>query len=140
MKRNTMKKIIILSALTFTLTVFLTGCTKGDLGYDENYWLSKERGVIVYSDYCNYYVVETAYGYTILRAWDSYKPIEGAIVYGNFSNYGTQDFYNRSSRLVFTAEVKEYWLSYNQAQQSIYYYCPYRSGRNNQRCKTVATK
>lgn len=123
-----MKKIMILSAFTFTMSVFFTGCVKGDLGYDENYWLSKEKGVVVYSDYCNYYVVETAYGYTILSAWDSYKPLEGAIVYGNFSNYGTRDFYNRSSNRIFTAEVKEYWLSYYEAQQAIYYYCP--NGKN----------
>jgi hypothetical protein len=36
----------------------ITGCYKRDVrGFDEGYWLSKERGEVVYSDnYCNYYI------------------------------------------------------------------------------------
>ena len=118
-----MKKIFTLSALT-VLTVFFAGCVRENVGFDENYWLSKERGVVVYSDYCEYYVVETSYGYAVMRAPGSYKPYEGATVYGNFSNYGMRDFYNRSSGRIFTSDVTEYWLSYTAAQDAIYYYCP----------------
>ena len=119
-----MKKIFTLSTIAFFITGFFAGCIKENARFDENYWLSKEKGVVVYSDYCDYYVVETANGYAILRAFGNYKPFEGAVVYGNFSYYGIRDFYNRSSLSIFTAEVKEYWLSYNEAQQAIYYYCP----------------
>jgi hypothetical protein len=122
-----MKKIFTLSMVGI-VAIILTGCIKENIGFNENYWLSKERGVVVYSDYCRYYVVHTAYGYTILRAPGNYQPYEGATVYGNFSNYGYRDFYNRSSGFVFSAEVVEYWLTYTQAQMAIYYYCPY--GKN----------
>ena len=123
-----MKNIFTFSLVAIFISVFYTGCIKENTGYDENYWLSQEQGKVVYSDYCDYFVVETAYGYNILRALSSYKPPEGTIVYGNFSNYGVRDFYNRLSRRIFTADVKEYSLSYNGAQQAVYYYCPY--GRN----------
>ena len=123
-----MKKIFTFSAITILMTLLFTGCIKENIGYNENYWLTKEKGEVVYSDNCQYYVIQTAHGYAILKATGSYKPYERAVVYGNFSNYGLRDFYNRSTGRIFTAEVKEYWLSYYEAQQAIYYYCP--SGRN----------
>ena len=132
-----MKKIFTLSAIAIFIAVFFAGCIKENARFDENYWLSKEKGVVVYSDYCDYYVVETANGYAILRAPGSYKPYEGAIVYGNFSNSGIRDFYNRSSRRIFTSDVAEYWLSYYDAQQAIYYYCPNARNKFN---KTPADK
>jgi hypothetical protein len=119
-----MKRIFTLSILTIGLLVFFTGCVRNREYIDESYWLNKERGEVVYSDsYCNYYVVETAYGYTVLRAYDGYKPYEGTTVYGNFSNYGLRDFYNRSSGVIFTSDVKEYWLTYYEAQSAVDYYC-----------------
>lgn len=119
-----MKKMFTLSVLTISLMIFFTGCYKEQFGVNENYWLSKERGVVVYSSpYCSYYVVETANGYTVLRAWGSYKPYENAVVYGNFSNAGTRDMYNYTTGYVFSAEVKDYWLSYANADYEISYYC-----------------
>lgn len=35
-----------------------------------------------------------------------------------------RDLYNYSSRLVFTGTVTDYWLSYNDAQNAMDYYCP----------------
>ena len=72
---------------------------------------------------CPYFVVETDRGYTILRAYNNYKPYEGTVLYGNFSYYGVNDFYNRSNGMLLTAEVKDYWLSYYDAQMAIEYYC-----------------
>jgi hypothetical protein len=123
-----MKKIFTLSLITAIAATIFVGCRQqyGGGVNNDDYWLTKERGEVVYSDpYCSYYVVETAYGYNIIRAMGGYRPFEGAIVYGNFSNYGTRDFYNRSSGIVFTAEVQEYWLSYYDAQDAVNYYCPY---------------
>lgn len=121
-----MKKIFTLSVITAVIAVFLSSCVRESLPYNqEGYWLSKERGEVVYSDsYCDYFVVETYYGYTIIRAYGSYKPFEGSIVYGNFSNTGTRDIYNRSSGVVFTGTVTDYWLSYTEAQYALDYYCP----------------
>jgi len=119
-----MKKIFTLSILTIGILVFFTGCVKNREYIDESYWLSQERGEVVLSDpYCQYFVIETFDGYTVLRSYGGYKPIEGSVVYGNFSNYGTREYYNRSNGVVYTAEVKEYWLSYFEAQDAIDYYC-----------------
>ncbi len=66
-----MKKIFTISAILILGIFFLAGCSKSgtDYGYDENYWLSKERGEVVYSDsYCPFFVVQTYNGYTIVKA------------------------------------------------------------------------
>ena len=127
-----MKRIFTLSALVLTVGIFLASCVKSSYPHDngENYWLSKEQGEVVYSDsYCSYFVVETYYGFNIVRAYGSYKPSEGTIVYGNFSSPGTRDMYNYSSGVVFTGTVTDYWLSYVEAQDALDYYCPY--GKNS---------
>ncbi len=121
-----MKKIFTLSLFVALSAVFLAGCVKDRLPRNnENYWLTRERGEVVYSDsYCNYYVVETYNGYAVVRSYGGYKPFEGSILYGNFSNAGTRDLYNYSSDLVFTGTVTDYWLSYESAQNALDYYCP----------------
>lgn len=127
-----MKKIFTLSALVLSIGIFLGSCVKSTVytGIDERYWLSKERGEVVYSDpYCNYYVVETYYGYTIIRSYGGYKPYEGSFVYGNFSNTGTRDIYNRTTGFIFTGTITDYWLSYQQAQDALDYYCPIYGGK-----------
>lgn len=122
-----MKKIFTLSALVLSISIFLASCVKSTVytGIDESYWLSKERGEVVYSDpYCSYYVVETYYGFNIVQAYGGYKPYEGAMVYGNFSSRGTRDLYNRSTGYIFTGSVTDYWLTYDEAQDALDYYCP----------------
>jgi hypothetical protein len=117
-----MKKIFTLGALTILSAVLLVACTRqrGDYGYDEDYFLSKERGVVVFSDsYCPYYVVETSYGYTVIESISGYTPYEGAIIYGDLSGIGLRDVYNYSSRTVVRADVVDYWLSYYDAQYLI---------------------
>lgn len=125
-----MKKIFTLSVVALFAAIFLQSCVK-DHGYgngngnNEGYWLSKERGYVVYSDsYCNYFVVETDYGYNIVRSYGGYKPFEESIVYGDFSYTGTREMYNRSTGVVFTATVTDYWLTYSEAQDALDYYCP----------------
>src|SRR5687768_9919515 len=119
-----MKKIFTYSILTAFVAVLLTACVQERQDIDENYWLSKDRAYVVYSGTsCPYYVVETDNGYSILKAWNNYKPYEGAVLYGDFDRYGVNDFYDRSSGMIVTAEVKEYWLSYYDAQMAMEYYC-----------------
>ena len=122
-----MKRIFTLSSLIIVAVVFFSGCVKNQLSdNNENYWLSQEKGEVIYSDsYCSYYVVETYNGFNIIRAYGNYKPYEGAILYGNFSNNGTRDFYNYSTGAVFTGTVTDYWLDYYEAQDALDYYCPF---------------
>jgi hypothetical protein len=131
---NVMKRIFTLSALVLAVSLFLGGCVKDSFnnggGFDESYWLAKEKGDVVYSDpYCSYYVVETYYGYNVVRAYGGYKPGEGAVVYGNFSSKGTRDIYNRSSGVIFTGTITDFWLTYTEAQDALDYYCPLGTGK-----------
>lgn len=121
-----MKRTFTLSILATLMAVTFTSCVKETIfNNDEQYWLSKERGEVVYSDtYCNYFVVETYQGFNIIRSYGGYKPFEGSIMYGNFSNMGTRDMYNRSGGVVFTGTVTDYWLTYIEAQDALDYYCP----------------
>lgn len=121
-----MKRIFTLSAIAFSAAIILSSCVRDQVPpNNENYWLSKERGEVVYSDsYCSYYVVETNNGYTVIQAYGTFKPYEGALVYGNFSSRGTKDMFDYSSGYVFTGTVTDYWLSYVEAQDALDYYCP----------------
>ena len=117
-----MKKIFTISAILIVTLSVLAGCSKRgyDSGSDEDYWLSRERGEVVYSDsYCPYYVVETSYGYTIVRSSSNFTPFEGSIVYGEFSRRGYRDFYNRTDGTLVRGEVTDYWLTYGDAQYLI---------------------
>src|SRR5688572_29426185 len=123
-----MKKIFTLTSLAILSAVILASCTRsrGDYGYDEDYWLTKERGVVVFSDsYCPYYVVETAYGYTVIESMSGYTPYEGAIIYGELSGIGLRDLYNYSSQRIVRADVVDYWLSYFDAQNLVDDLCYY---------------
>lgn len=127
-----MKRVFTLSALLLGVAFILGSCIKNSTTheFDESYWLSKERGEVVYSDtYCSYYVVETYYGYNIIQSYGTYKPFEGSIVYGNFSSRGTRDIYNRTTGYIFTGTITDYWLSYAEAQDALDYYCPLVGGK-----------
>ena len=134
-----MKRIFTLSMIVFS-ALLIGGCVKNySSGNDYSYWLSKEKGEVVYSDaYCNYYVVETNYGYNIVQSYNGYRPYEGTLVYGNFSARGTRDFYNYSTDRIFTGVVTDYWLTYQEAQDALDYYCPV--GKNAKREFKTATQ
>lgn len=124
-----MKKIFTLSVLSVITAVLLAGCVKDRSFNNDNYWLSQERGEVVYSDsYCSYFVVETAFGYTIIRATGNFRPYEGSVVYGDFGRTGYRDYYNYSTDVVFSGDAVEVDLSYTDAQYAIDYYCPYGKG------------
>jgi hypothetical protein len=122
-----MKKIFTLAAISLFTILILSACTKRTyIDQDENYWLSKERGEVVYSSpSCSYYVVQTYNGYSVINSADGYRPFEGSILYGNFSNRGLRDIYNYTNDIIVTGDVRDYWLSYGEAQSAVDYYCYY---------------
>ncbi len=122
-----MKKIFTYSMLAVLAAVLFTSCRKDAVVYDDHsYWLSQERGDVVYSsNACGFYVVETNYGYTIIQNLDGLRTYEGDVLYGNFGGYGTRNFYNYSADVVTRGNVVEYDLTYYEAQDAIDYYCPY---------------
>ncbi|MFT4022487.1 MAG: hypothetical protein QM664_01735 [Flavihumibacter sp.] len=107
--------------------VLLTSCHRvvyapGDV-IDEHYWLSRERGVVRYSDdYCRYFTVETYNGFSILKAY-GYAPYSNVVIYGDLSRSGVGTFYNRTEGYLFEAEVKDYWLTYWDAVDGINWFC-----------------
>jgi hypothetical protein len=118
-----MKKIFTISILVAFVALAFTSCTKSV--NDEQYWLSKERGQVVYSSpTCMAYVVETSRGYTIIRSSNvNDRPFNGDIVYGDLSYSGYNSFYNYTDGTVIRGEVVEYWLTYGEAQSALDYYC-----------------
>jgi hypothetical protein len=121
-----MKSISKWFLLSLTGIIFLTGCQKEPLyvNIDENYWLQKEKGYVVYTDFsCDYYIVETQSGYSVIRSFGSPVPFSGDVLYGNFNRWGYIDFYNRSNRQIIRGQVKEYWLSWFAARDMVAYYC-----------------
>jgi len=121
-----MKKIFTYSIAAILLAVLFTGCVKDRVVHDDrSYWLSQERGDVVYSsNSCGVYVVETNYGYTIIQNLDGLRTYEGDAMYGNFGGYGTRDFFNYTANTITRGNVLEYDLSYNAALDAIDYYCP----------------
>ena len=117
---NTMKKFFTISALLILSAVIVVGCSKRDYSYDQDYWLSKERGEVVYSDsYCPYFVVETYNGYTIIRSTTGFTPYEGSVIYGDLSRRGHMEFYNRSNNSIIRGELTDYWHTYDEAQDLV---------------------
>ena len=121
-----MKKIFTYSIVAVLAAVLFTSCAKERVYDNSGYWLSQERGDVVYSNNnCGYYVVETNYGYTIIQNLDGLRTNAGDVMYGNFGGYGSRNFYNYTANVVTRGTVAEYDLSYNAAQAAIDYYCPY---------------
>jgi hypothetical protein len=120
-----MKKIFTLSSVILVSFLIFAGCTKRSyIDVDERYWLSQERGEVVYSSStCDFYLVATYNGYEVIHSWDGYRPFEGTVLYGNFSNYGTRNFYDRANGILVSGEVVDYWLTYSAAEDEINYYC-----------------
>lgn len=117
-----MKKIFTIASVLLVAAVILAGCTRrGYNGQDEqDYWLSKENGVVVYSDgYCPYYVLETYNGYTIVESISGPIPYEGDEIYGNLSSRGYKDLFNYTDNSIVRGNVTDYYLSYADAQYII---------------------
>src|ERR1700712_1528536 len=121
-----MKKIFTYLILAVLVAFLFTSCAKERVVYDDHsYWLSQERGDVVYSNnLCGFYVVETNYGYTLIQNLDGLRTYENDVLYGNFGGYGSRDFYNHTADVVTGGNVLEYDLTYDEAAAAIDYYCP----------------
>jgi len=120
-----MKKIALL--FVPVLLVFAS-CSKEDAvpapPIDESQWLSQERGIVVESDFsCEYFVVETTRGYSVLRNWGGGAPFRGSVIYGDLTGWGVKTFYNRSGRYLMNADVRDYWLPYFHALDQMQNLC-----------------
>ncbi len=119
-----MKKLFV---FILPLLFIAAGCSKQELvgpPVDPTPWLSKERGIVVGSDFsCDYFVVETVRGYSVLRSWGGSPPFSGSVLYGDFSNWGVKTIYNRSGGYLLNADVRDYWMPYFQAMDQVQQLC-----------------
>jgi hypothetical protein len=70
------------------------------------------KGVVVlYKSGCNYYIVETNMGYTILEWYGGNNPSRGDVLTGDFETYGMKDVYNLSANAETKVWVEDFWLS-----------------------------
>ena len=120
-----MKRILLIA---FPLMFLFASCRREDVRpgepIDESYWLNQERGVVTYSEYtCDYFILETYNGFTIMRSWGSFTPLRGSVLYGSFSRTGSRTFYNRSEGYLVQGDVRDYWLSYYEAIDLMDWYC-----------------
>jgi hypothetical protein len=120
-----MKRIILIA---LPLLFLLGSCRREDVRpgeqIDESYWLNQERGVVAYSDYtCDYFIIETYNGFTVMRSWGGFTPLRGSVLYGSFSRIGNRTFYNRSEGYLVQGDVRDYWLSYYEAIDQMDWYC-----------------
>lgn len=119
-----MKRLFFLALPLFFL---LTSCSKEELvrpPIDETEWLKKERGIVVASSFnCDFFVVETVRGYSLLRSWGGLAPVRGAVIYGDLNQWGVRTFYNRSEGYLMNADVRDNRMSYFQAMDQMQWYC-----------------
>ena len=122
-----MKRLVLIPALLLTVALVFNSCGKEYIeppSFDENYWLSQERGVVVYNDFnCDYYIVETFRGYAVVRNYSGLVPYNGDVLYGDFSSWGYKTVYNRSSGYLIRGDVRDYWLSWFRARDIVAYQC-----------------
>ena len=124
-----MKKL----ALLFLPVVLLwSSCSKDNTPappIDESEWLNQDRGVVVASSFqCDFYVVETRYGYAVMRNWGGFAPIRGAVLYGRFNGFGVHTFYNRSEGYLMTADIRDLTPSYFLAIDQMNWNCSQLNG------------
>ena len=139
-----MKKIFTLSATFLLAVVLLSSCVKEHVVVPNNeaYWLNQDEGEVVYVDpSCNYWVLETNYGYDVIRTTSGNMPYEGDRIYGNLRSRGSGNLYNYSGRYVFGATITDYWVTYSEALDILDYYCPiYGKTEGQTRVFKTATK
>lgn len=82
------------------------------------------RGRVVYkSNRCDYFIVETLAGYTVLEWYGGNVPDKGDIIVGNFESYGFKDIYNVTAESDLRVWVEEYWLSKDRALEKYFQHC-----------------
>lgn len=92
--------------------------------YDYSYsGLGRNKGVVVFSPSgCDYYLVETSLGYSLLEWYGGFYQYEGDTIFGNLNSYGFKDVTKldgRSGRVY----IEDYMLSKSRAIEKYYDKC-----------------
>lgn len=85
--------------------------------------LGKNKGEVVFSKSgCDYYIVETSLGYSLLEWYGGFLQDEGDIIYGNLNSYGMKDITSSSGRSG-RVWIDDYMLSKTSAVEHYYDKC-----------------
>lgn len=105
-------KLLFFPLVIFLLFTFLVGtafAAKGEVVY-------KKSG-------CDYFIVETVMGYTVLEWHGGNEPDIGDIIVGDFESYGFKDIYNLTADSELRVWVEDYWLSWEDAIELYFEQC-----------------
>jgi hypothetical protein len=119
-----MKKAFTFSSLLILSVLLFSGCYKRDVIVSEDYWLAKERArlfIVIVTATIMWWRRPAAIRWSVLMA--VINLLKEASFMVTSASGEPSDFYNRSSGVVFTAVVTDYWLTYAEAQDAIDYYC-----------------
>jgi len=82
------------------------------------------KGNIVYTkDDCDYFIVETPLGFTLLEWFGGTLPSKGDVIVGDFESYGLKDIYNLTSDDEMSVYIEDYWLSKEDAIENYFDQC-----------------
>jgi hypothetical protein len=70
------------------------------------------QGIVVfYKSGCDYYIVETNMGYSLLEWYGGNDPSEGDVLVGDYESYGMKTIYNVTANSGTKVWVEDFWLS-----------------------------
>jgi len=103
-----MKKIAV-------IVVILMACVHMAIG--------SEGVVVLKKSECDYFLVKTKAGFSLLEWYGGYDPDNGDKIVGKIESYGFHDVYDVSADEEITVWVEEYWLSKSEAIKEYYEEC-----------------
>ncbi len=90
--------------------------------------LALSQGMVVYppQSLCDYFIVETSRGYTLLQLWSFTfrEPRKGDLIVGELERFGFQTVFNITQDVTYRVWVENYWLSAKEAVQRYAERCP----------------
>ena len=82
------------------------------------------KGVVVfYQSGCDYFIVETTMGFSLVEWYGGYDPSKGDVLFGDFASYGFTDIYDITADSKIHVWREDYWLSKDDVVQQYFEQC-----------------
>lgn len=72
---------------------------------------ASKGSVVYYKSGCDYYIVETPAGYSLLEWYGGNDPSVGDVLVGSFESYGMKEIHNLTADSETSVWVEDFWLS-----------------------------
>lgn len=100
-----------------------SGYTTGPSFYTSYYGLTRNKGVVsFYPAGCDYFIVESSLGYSLMQHYYGFDPYEGDTVYGDLNSYSFKDLTTSSGNSI-RVWIDDYMLSKSRALEKYYSKC-----------------